>query len=264
MDLVILFAIGVLCVRICILVVIIILSYRLIGRYENKLAPVFFTFSMVSWLFSDLYWITYDVLRPDTRMPFAANEFGEWAIFLLLAAGVNAMYRSENGKAVREMLLAGLFVLCNVAFWIGWSGEWLEDVVTGLVFGLFVCTIVEKLKTKEILTGWEWNGLGIACLLLVLLQGATFHAPDRIRQVLDACCYVILFAGIAFFGCKTFLSLCRPQKRGDAYLLALSTSAWLKISLYQSAGIAYNAILLIDTVYLVVLFAAFRKEVAAK
>ncbi len=37
----------------------------------KKLLPVFFTFAMISLLLSDVYYLAYDVLRPDERMPFA-------------------------------------------------------------------------------------------------------------------------------------------------------------------------------------------------
>lgn len=102
-----------------------------VGRlsFRRSMAPVFFTFALVSLLMSGLYWLAYDLLRPDTRMPFAANEFGEIGGFLLLASALNAVFRGRFADARREIVCAAVFAAASTALWIGWSGEWVEDVL---------------------------------------------------------------------------------------------------------------------------------------
>ena len=97
-------------------------TLRLLGSGMREVRTVLFAFAVASVLLSNLYWLAYDILRPGTRMPFAANEIGEWALFLLLGAALNT--QSERMNAKREMLFAALFTAANAALWIAWSGEW--------------------------------------------------------------------------------------------------------------------------------------------
>ena len=63
-------------------------TFRLLELEKRDARTVLFAFAVASVLLSNLYWLAYDILRPGTRMPFAANEIGEWALFLLLGAAV--------------------------------------------------------------------------------------------------------------------------------------------------------------------------------
>ncbi|MCR5249395.1 MAG: hypothetical protein K6E50_02175 [Lachnospiraceae bacterium] len=231
----------------------ILFSYRLIGKREQSLPSVFFTFALVSWLLADLYWLAYDILRPDTRMPFAANEFGEWAMFLMILAGLNSMYPRRNTRPGTDTLLTGFFMACNVALWIGWSGEWLEDVITGLVMGALVCTLVRELVEAKVYSGRMWAGITCVCGVLILMQSTIFIAPKQIGRILDVCCYLVLFSGIAFF--------CIGAMRKHSYLLALTGFSWILISMYMSEGIPYLIMFFIDSLFVIVLVRSFRREV---
>ena len=83
--------------------------YLRLGR--NKLSIVFFTLAIASILLSDLYWLAYDILRPETRMPFAANEISEWALFLLLGATIKVSDGNRYGIAKIEKLCAVIFTV---------------------------------------------------------------------------------------------------------------------------------------------------------
>ena len=80
------------------LTVLIVLCLRSFS-FRRSIAPVFFTFGLASYLISNVYWVAYDLLRPETRMPFAANEFGEIGLFLLLASTLNTVFRGRFAAA---------------------------------------------------------------------------------------------------------------------------------------------------------------------
>ena len=71
-------------IQIAVLAVLLVLSVRLIRGSSRSLPAVFLAFLFAMWLLTDLYWVIYDFMRPDRRMPFAVNEIGEASLFLLM------------------------------------------------------------------------------------------------------------------------------------------------------------------------------------
>ena len=80
--------------QVVMLSVLLALSLKLIKESGRQLPAVFLSFCYTLWLLSDIYWVIYDLIRPDQRMPFAANEIGEAATILMMAATVNSVSRT--------------------------------------------------------------------------------------------------------------------------------------------------------------------------
>ena len=121
--------------HILVMLFVLIFAVRRIVFGERKMKLVYFAFGMTSFLLSDLYWLVYGVVRPGTRMPFAANEIAEWAMFLMFAASLDAAVPKPRRLPPGKMLAAAIFTLGNTLLWIGWSGEWIQDVLTGVCVG---------------------------------------------------------------------------------------------------------------------------------
>ena len=94
------------------LAVLMILSVRLIRESGQATPAVFLTFILSLWLLTDLYWVVYDLMRHGSRMPFAANEIGEAAIFLLEGAMLASLAGGWKGGACVQGILALLFAAC--------------------------------------------------------------------------------------------------------------------------------------------------------
>ena len=62
---------------------------------------VSFTFATAAMLLSLLYWLAFDILYPGQRMPFAANEIAEWAMFLSFASTLKPMLGEFYDNACR-------------------------------------------------------------------------------------------------------------------------------------------------------------------
>ena len=227
---------------------------------RRSMASVYFPFALVSLLMSSLYWLAYDLLRGDVRMPFAANEFGEIAAFLLLASTLGTVFRGRFAAVRAETVLTALFAACSAALWIAWSGEWVEDILVGLSFGYYLCACVRALKQTGALSRVEWILLGAFAGVLQLLQGATFALPAVWKAAADLAAYVVMFAVLAFLLWK--LADCLLRRGSAERLLALSFAVfgWAASTMYMSAGIWYMLALLCSILDLPLMLLALRKE----
>ena len=242
-------------------VAVIALSLRKLS-FRRSMAPVFFTFAVVSGLMSSLYWLAYDMLRPELRMPFAANEFGEMGLFLLVSASLNAVFRSRFFAARREMLCAALFTAASTVFWILWSGEWVEDILTGLCFGYFLCVCARSLKLSGALSRREWILLACFAAMLLALQGLTFVLPASWSAAADCCAYAVMFTVLLYGVGKLIRALLRGDDPRGQYALAASVCAWSLSTMYMSADLYYLAAQLAYIGSIPLMLLALRREEA--
>ncbi len=234
-------------------------TIRLLTAGKGSLRLVFFAFAAACFLLSDLYWLVYSLLRPDTRMPFAANEVCEWALFLLLGASLNAGRPALQRSARWEMLGAALFTAGNTALWIAWSGEWVQDILTGLCFGYFLCCLTAHMKRDGSFSAAEWRIAGLACLVLIAAQTATFFMPEAAKGPLDLFCYGLLFAGAAYLLVRGVSAL----KKDAPVSPAFAALAWVTVTMYMSAGCWYLAAVFLSGLCFPLMLLALRKEAAA-
>jgi len=234
----------------------------LIGKNRGTVLPVFFSFAVFSFLLSDFYWLAHYLIRPGERMPFAANEIAEYALFLLFSAMLLAVFKGFRGSAVKEIILTAVFVAANVALWIAWSGEWVKDIISGIIFGYFLCNIVRSLKLSAALTRLEWIIMAIASLVLICLQTAIFFVPEGIKVPLDIICYVLMFAIILFFLMKSICCL-RKENETDCFLsITAAFFGWSVVTMYMSADPMYYGAVLFSLAALVFLFIAVKRKVS--
>jgi len=247
----------------CVLLFMIVCSARMVENDRRSVAVILFIFACVSLLVSNLYWIVYDLMRPETRMPFAANEIGEWATFLLLSAALSSAMRDRFGAMGKETVFTVLFAAASVALWIAWSGEWVKDILAGVAFGYFLCTVVRAIKRSGALTSRQWGILGLGAALLILMEAATFFVPESWKTLLDLGCSILMLAGIVCFLLKILHELRRGTTPGAGLSLSFGGFAWVISSMYMSAGYYYLCALLFSLVMLLLMLLALKKEVVA-
>ena len=201
-------------IQIIVVAILICLIYRQLQAGKPFMPMVLFMFSMGAYLVSDLYWIAHIILKPGVRVPYDANEIGGSGMFLLLTSTVLAVLRerkltvsARKRKIILGELAAAAFTVINIALWIGWSGEWLKDILTGMVFGYFLCAVVRSMLLTDALSTREWAVFSANCLLLLFMQAAIFHVPGRWKQILDILCYVLMIAVILGFFVKVLRML---------------------------------------------------------
>lgn len=272
--------------------VVLFLTIRLLREERKLLAPAFFAFAVACSLFSALYWLAYDLLQPETRMPFAANEICEWALFLLLASSLRASFPKSAPRPM-ALLLTALFACANAALWIGWSGEWVQDILTGLSLGYLLCVLVSCLLQSAALTRGEWIVLCVSAGLLIAAQTLTFFVRRAAAQGLSLGCSVLLLmvdawllvkAVCAFFcppsepATDCAESQIRTEKKTDcrsrsaasfrggrqrALCFPFAVFAWSTLAMYMSSDWVYLAALLLAVLSYPLMLLALRREVRA-
>lgn len=249
--------------RIIILAFILSGCIRMICRKKNIACVVFFTLGIACILLSECYWLTYDILRPDSRMPFAANEIGEWSLFLLLGSALSALHPSEYMKYKKEMAMVVLFVGGNVALWIGWSGEWIQDILTGVTFSCFLFALVCRIKREDVLKGGKGIVTVAAGFLLLLGQAVTFLVPEGTRKILDMGCYALMFTVLFILIVETVWKLVKKQN-SQTMCFSFISFAWCVVTLYMSSGTFYLAAMVFSAVCFILMYVALKREVLGK
>ena len=232
-------------------------TLRLLASEKRDARTVLFAFAVASVLLSNLYWLAYDILRPGMRMPFAANEIGEWALFLLLGAAVRT--QPEVPSAKREVFCAALFTAANVALWIAWSGEWIQDIITGIVVAYFFSKIIKHIKQTGALSSFAWKILGMICVLVIAANTATFFADYALKKIYEmSVCFLMLSADL-YFMIRTVLSLKRKET-GVPVSHAFASMGWNVLFLYMSEGVIYNMVNVFCSVSFLLMFLALVRE----
>ena len=235
----------------------------LIRSSKEPMITALFMFAMVSFMLSVAYWLAYNLIRPDGRMPFAANEIGEIAFFLLLAAVLDAVFRDSHVSAKKETALALIFVASSVVLWIGWSGEWIQDIIAGLAFGYFLCVCVRAIKLTSALNKREWILLGISCGIIIIAQAGTFFVPEGVKQPLDYFCYALMFTILLWLLIKSILMINKRVDERATLAMTFGVCAFSFSTLYMSSGWFYFAALFFCLVTLPLMYVSLRREVMA-
>ncbi len=246
--------------QIIILTLVLARSVRLVEADVRQIHLVLLAFGVGCFLVSDIYWLAHALLMPGIRLPFSVSEFGDNGVFLfygmLLSSAVPG--RCEK-KAV--YVYAALFAAANAALWIGWSGEWVKDIVGGLAFGWFLCMAARALWVSGALSRGEWRFLGFYVLLLITVQTSIFFVPTELKRPLDVFAYVLLFFGILLWCIKTF----RARREGGSrrfLSLVFGGVGWICCTMYMSTGWMYFFADLCATLMLPVELLAVRRVVA--
>ena len=236
-----------------VLVVIIAKTVRLMNNGKNEFLPFFFVLAMSSFLLSNLYWIAYDVLKPGTRMPIAANEIGECAMILLLSAGLDVVLKDKK-KIFGEIVFAILFIGVNIALWIAWSGEWLQDVLFGIPYIYFLWLLIRGMRSRGVLTRKELWLAAVMGVSVLILQIPLLYVKGFWFEFIKVCCSVVMFALMAWLGVKSF--------RSRDYFMTLAFFLWTELSMFLTYGVYYYLAFSSNVLVLPLMYVSMKKELA--
>ena len=234
---------------------------RLMSQSEDSRSMVFFTFAMVSYLVSNLYWLAYEIMRPGTRMPFAVNEIGEWAAFLLMSATLTTIFHGRQAHSVPERAFGVFFIVWSAGLWICWSGEWIQDILTGFAFGYLAVNTLNSIRVTDALTRKTEAVLASVIAILMMLHTSIFFLPDEAGAMVDRVCYAIMFALLIYFAyltIKAFKSDADPEKLVSITFLSF---LWSTSVMYMSADPMYYVPQLFTTINMVLMSIAVRRVV---
>lgn len=244
-----------------VLVYAIFIMFRLIGPTEGSRTVVFYIFAMVSLLISNLYWFAYEILRPGTRMPFAANEIGEWATFLLLTAALSTIFHERQTDSLRERAFAVFFILSSVALWIGWSGEWIQDILTGFAFGYLAVNTLNSIRVTDLMPRKTEAVIASVIIVLLILHASIFFIPKGAGAKVDAVCYIIMFALMIYFAYLLVKAFHDGMETEKLICLTFVSFVWFTSVMYMSADPMYFVPQIFCTLDLLLMTLAIRRKV---
>ena len=232
----------------------------LIEKGKEPMTAALFVFALVSLGLSLAYWITYTTLRPDTRMPLAANEIGECAWFLLITTMLSSIFKDNKNPARKETIFAIVYFAFSVGLWIAWTGEWFQDIIFGLPYGYFLCMCVRLLKQTDALSETEWRVLGITAFAIILAQIANVYVPLLSKQPLDYFCYILMFSVLIWMYAKSISAIRQNEDSKKCIALTYSLGAFGFSTLYMSSDWFYLFALLICYSVVPLMLIALRRE----
>ena len=238
-------------------------TIRLIGSGKRSMACVFYLFALISLAISNAYWLIYEILRPETRMPMAANEFGETAFFLLLASMLGNIFPRDGRLLLRERVGTTLFGAASIGLWIVWSGEWFQDIFFGFFFCFFLMMVVRTARQSGACSRKEWYAVEICASVLIACEIAVQLLKDPVRTGLDVFCYILMFGFLGYLLKKLFASLRRKEDAKISLVLGVAGIAWSSSCLYMSEGVWYLAALLATSFLLALVQMTVEREVDA-
>ena len=233
----------------------------LIENGRDSMMAALFIFAVLSFILSEAYWLVYNALRPDTRMPIAANEIGEAAWFLLLATILVTNFRERKIPARTEVVVTMIFAAASIALWIAWTGEWIQDILGGIPFGYFLCACARSVKQTDALKRNEWIALGVSLFSVVLGQTSYFFASEDIQTYLDYICYAVMFSIVIWMFVKTIHVIRRNEDTKAGLAISFLFSGISFTALYMSAGWYYQFALALCYAAMVLMFISLRREV---
>ena len=247
-------------VMIVTVILVLIFTIRMLVRGKRSMTCVYFAFAIVSMLLSEFYWLTYDILRGDARMPFAANEFAEMAMFLLLASSLRTVF-TERIRIDAAFVLTFLYALGNVFLWVIWNGDWVEALLTAPAYIYYLVTVVFALCRSHALRRGEL--VMIACLAFssLLLQYAEYLFPSA-HNVLGLSNYILLFTSLGVWAFLLIRAFSAGKEPHILLALTFCTAAWAQNTMYMCAEWWYLVAECLYVFTVPAMFFAVRREVA--
>ena len=230
--------------------------FRFRGK-QQSLTVLFFCFAMVSLFLTNAYWLAHSLMRPNLRMPLAANTIGECAVFLLLSAAMNAAFPHSRFSFAPQIICAAVFIAASIALWIAWSGEWLQDLLGGIAFGYFLLVCVRDLCHTGAFDRKEWIALGIFCTVYMgIFVFWTFDGSQSVENV----GYVLMFVPMLFFLYKSVRGIRNEGAEDRQIALSVSAYACCMSGIYMADEYWYIAAELLCLLSLPLMLQAFGKE----
>lgn len=234
---------------------------KLIGRNDRSVTAVFFVFGVSSLLLSYIYWLAYDLLRPEVRMPFAANEMGEIACNLLFASTMATIFGKEKLDSYKEVAFGVALEAGCIFLWIGWSGEWIQDIISGVVLCYTMYMMIRSAKITNAFTRNEWRVQGAILTLLVALEGLTFAFSEEISHTLDTICYVIIFSMATFYLIKVISAVKQRTESMKLFCISGIGFYYCMNAMYMSAEPMYFMAEILNNFMLIIMFVAIKRVV---
>ena len=228
---------------------------------------VFLLFGIANFLVSDLYWFSYAFMTRKVSMVFAAVEIAESGAMLCFASSLRTALGEKVRRDNRVLLPALVIMACNTALWIGWTGGWIKDLLTGASMCYLLYTCLLGAKRYDLFPHHIRAAFATGLILIFALQTAALLTGGDTGALMDNLCAPIWTLGIGYF---LFRLLPAVLGRGsgspwiETMVLAYTGLVWCLCAMYLS----YEPFYFVPTVFQIamigVMVLAAEREVAGK
>ena len=199
--------ISILFLQIVVLIYVIYESAKMMKIENNGPFPAFFTFAMIGLLLSNMYGVIFNILRPGKRMPFAVDEIAECASILLISAGLEVIIKKYKKINIGALVFSFLFIACNIALWIVWSGEWVQDIIFGLPYIYFMYLLIIGLKNSDAVSRLEMYLAAVLSFIILIFYTINVFMTGTTKIVIDLVCVFFEFIITGWLFAKCFLAM---------------------------------------------------------
>ena len=177
-------------------------------------------------------------------------------------AGIGLGIPRAGAIYIKERVLSVAFAAASVALWIGWSGEWLQDIIGGIAFGYLFCVTIRVMKQTGALTPAWWRGIWTGLALLGFLEAMTFFVPQRIRGIFELAGYILMAATMVLLLLKAVILAAKKTEPRQQVAISFAGFVWSMSCMYMSSGGWYLSAMIMGTLALPLMLNALKKEVA--
>lgn len=173
-------------------------------KYEgSSVVLCFCLYALICILLNDLYWLASDILKPDIRIPYGAGDIADSGTFLLFASMLGVIYKKEKIKYGIETLLVIGFSIAVTVLWIGWTDEWLKNIVGGITFAFFMWQVIIAVKKSGALNRIEAVLLGVLSYAVITVMSTSLYIDEETQLTLDTIGNIILVTGMVLILAKS-------------------------------------------------------------
>lgn len=247
-------------IQVLIIIPIIAASTKLMQGGRNGLLPVFFTFGMFCYILDDLYYIVFCLLRPNERLPIAADEISECATLLLFTSLLEILNDKRKRFSLEAFVFSILFIGANIALWIAWSGEWLQDILFGIPYVYFLYLLMKGILDTKSMKKIEIYIILLLCFIVTGIEFALLNMDGMTYEIADVTAYILMFAIAAWFLFKCIRTF--YNERGNYIYFSFTLFFCTLLILYASEDFFYSIAMDINTISLLIMYIALKKELA--
>ena len=192
------------------------------SREKRGLFEAFYIFGILALALEDIYWIAYDYIRPDARMPFAANEIACSAFLLLFGAAMATKVDKSAPRKMSELIFSILYIVANAVLWIAWSGQWMENIVFAVPYIYYLYYLVRGLRTTEAISSLEEKLFIVINVLIFVPYDITLFTDESKNQLIYNIEYVVIFGLAAYMFIKIFRLRTQENIKDKAVFLSFA------------------------------------------
>ncbi|MBO4559234.1 MAG: hypothetical protein J5712_04050 [Lachnospiraceae bacterium] len=210
---------------------------RYITKTHAKVGILYLAYGLMCIFFNDLYWLVHGLMFSDYRFPFGANDVSEIGFFLLIASAIAFVVKDNKQKTRLEIAGTVIYSIISVALWIGWSGEWAKNILSGIPFAYLCCQAVRSVRLSCSFKRVEWLFFTVFTFGIAAVECIMFFTPEPLYTILDTSCYFFLYSMLVSLICNAFIRTVRakdPASASSAIAVSSLSVVWSLISMYMS------------------------------